>query len=102
MSAGKRTVITGGPGTGKTALIRELERGGALAALHEDAVPALAAYDSPYAIHDADGRLRAAERGMGAGRARGAPVRPSGATDRLEPHPQPGGAAACGDRPDSR
>lgn len=28
MSAGKRTVITGGPGTGKTALIRELERQG--------------------------------------------------------------------------
>lgn len=42
--------------------IRELERGGALAALHEAAVPELADYDGEFAVHDPDSRLRAAER----------------------------------------
>ena len=39
--------------------IRELERGGVLATLHEEAVPGLAAYEGN-AIHDPDGRIRAA------------------------------------------
>ena len=43
-------------------LIRELERGGTLAALHEEAVPALADYDTDFAVHDPDSRARAAER----------------------------------------
>ena len=43
-------------------LIRELERGGVLAALHEAAVPELADYEGEFAIHDPDSRVRAAER----------------------------------------
>jgi predicted fused transcriptional regulator/phosphomethylpyrimidine kinase/predicted transcriptional regulator len=43
-------------------LIRELERGGALAQQHEDDVPALAEYDGTYAVHDPEGGLRTAER----------------------------------------
>jgi len=43
-------------------LIRQLERGGTLAKLHEEAVPALTEYDSDYAIHDPDSGLRQAER----------------------------------------
>ena len=43
-------------------LIRQLERGGTLAKLHEEAVPALAEYDSDFAIHDPDSGLRQAER----------------------------------------
>ncbi|MDS0257817.1 helix-turn-helix domain-containing protein [Haloarcula sp. S1CR25-12] len=43
-------------------LIRELEQGGVLAMLHEDAVPGLADYDSEFAVHDPDSQLRAAER----------------------------------------
>ena len=39
--------------------VRELERGGVLATLHEMAVPELAAYEGN-AIHDPDGRIRAA------------------------------------------
>jgi predicted fused transcriptional regulator/phosphomethylpyrimidine kinase/predicted transcriptional regulator len=39
--------------------VRELERGGVLATLHEEAVPELAAYEGN-AIHDPDGRIRAA------------------------------------------
>jgi predicted fused transcriptional regulator/phosphomethylpyrimidine kinase/predicted transcriptional regulator len=39
--------------------VRELERGGVLAALHEEAVPELAAYEGN-AIHDPEGRVRAA------------------------------------------
>jgi len=38
--------------------VRELERGGILATLHEEAVPELAAYEGT-AIHDPDGRIRA-------------------------------------------
>ncbi|KAA9410538.1 helix-turn-helix domain-containing protein [Haloarcula hispanica] len=40
--------------------IRELEQGGALAQLHEDAVPELSAYDD-FAVHDPDSTLRTAE-----------------------------------------
>jgi len=40
--------------------IRRLERGGTLAELHAEAVPALADYDSEFAIHDPDSRLREA------------------------------------------
>jgi hypothetical protein len=43
-------------------LVRELERGDVLAALHEEAMPALAEYDVEFAIHDPDSGLRAAER----------------------------------------
>jgi len=43
-------------------LIRELERGGTLASLHEAEVPALADYDDAFAIHDPESRVRAAER----------------------------------------
>jgi predicted fused transcriptional regulator/phosphomethylpyrimidine kinase/predicted transcriptional regulator len=43
-------------------LIRELERGGTLAELHEAAVPELSEYDTEFAIHDPDSRARAAER----------------------------------------
>ncbi len=43
-------------------LIRELERGGVVSGLHEQAVPELAAYDDAFAIHDPDSRIRAAER----------------------------------------
>mgnify|MGYP006294367877 CR=1 FL=1 len=43
-------------------LVRELERGGTLAALHEAAVPELEAYDTAFAVHDPDSRARAAER----------------------------------------
>ena len=42
--------------------VRELEQGGVLARLHEDAVPELADYDGEFAVHDPDSRLRAAER----------------------------------------
>ena len=42
--------------------IRELERGGALADLHADAVPELAEFDTQFAVHDPDGRLREAGR----------------------------------------
>ena len=42
--------------------VRELERGGVLARLHEDAVPELADYDGEFAVHDPDSQLRAAER----------------------------------------
>jgi len=43
-------------------LIREFERGGSLARLHEEAMPELAEYDGTYAVHDPEGGLRAAER----------------------------------------
>ncbi|MEF8776081.1 MAG: thiamine-phosphate synthase family protein [Haloarculaceae archaeon] len=43
-------------------LIRELERGGTLAALHEEVVPELDAYDTAFAVHDPDSRARQAER----------------------------------------
>lgn len=42
--------------------IRELERGGTLAALHTEAVPELAAYGADFAVHDPDSRLREAGR----------------------------------------
>jgi hypothetical protein len=42
--------------------VRELEQGGLLATLHEEAVPELAAYDTGFAVHDPDSELRAAER----------------------------------------
>ncbi|WP_436935570.1 thiamine-phosphate synthase family protein [Halovenus marina] len=42
--------------------IRELERGGALAELHAEAVPDLAEYDGELAVHDPDSRLREAGR----------------------------------------
>jgi len=38
--------------------IRELERGGALADLHAEAVPELGEYDGGFAVHDPDSRLR--------------------------------------------
>lgn len=38
--------------------IRELERGGALAALHAEAVPELAEHDGEITVHDPDSRLR--------------------------------------------
>jgi len=38
--------------------IRDLERGGVLAALHAEAVPELADYDGELAVHDPDSRLR--------------------------------------------
>ncbi|GAB3026844.1 thiamine-phosphate synthase family protein [Natronobiforma cellulositropha] len=44
-------------------LIRELETGGdVLAALHEDAVPALTAHDAGFRVHDPDSDLRTSER----------------------------------------
>ena len=46
--------------------IRQLEHGGALATLHENAVPELADYDSEFAVHDPDSELRAAERTLAA------------------------------------
>jgi predicted fused transcriptional regulator/phosphomethylpyrimidine kinase/predicted transcriptional regulator len=42
--------------------VRELEQGGLLASLHEDAVPQLAEYGGEFSVHDPDSRLRAAER----------------------------------------
>jgi predicted fused transcriptional regulator/phosphomethylpyrimidine kinase/predicted transcriptional regulator len=42
--------------------VRELEQGGVLARLHEDAVPGLSDYDGEFAVHDPDSHLRAAER----------------------------------------
>ena len=42
--------------------VRELEQGGLLATLHEDAVPRLAEYGGEFSVHDPDSRLRAAER----------------------------------------
>jgi predicted fused transcriptional regulator/phosphomethylpyrimidine kinase/predicted transcriptional regulator len=43
--------------------VRKLERGGALASLHEAAMPELAAYDDDrFAVHDPDSTVRAAER----------------------------------------
>jgi len=44
--------------------VRELEQGGLLASLHEDAVPGLADYDGEFAVHDPDSKLRAAERAL--------------------------------------
>jgi predicted fused transcriptional regulator/phosphomethylpyrimidine kinase/predicted transcriptional regulator len=43
-------------------LVRELERGGAIADLHAEAVPDLAAYEDALSVHDPDSRLRAAGR----------------------------------------
>ena len=42
-------------------LIRDLERGGVLADLHAEAVPALAEHDGAFAVHDPESRLRRAE-----------------------------------------
>jgi hypothetical protein len=42
--------------------IRELERGGVLADLHAEAVPELAEYEDAIAVHDPEGRMRAAGR----------------------------------------
>lgn len=42
--------------------VRELEQGGLLAQLHEEAEPALADYEGEFAVHDADSHLRQAER----------------------------------------
>ncbi|MGB9952605.1 thiamine-phosphate synthase family protein [Haloarcula marismortui] len=42
--------------------IRELEQGGVLAQIHEDAVPELGDYDDEFAVHDPDSQLRSAER----------------------------------------
>ncbi|SFR91866.1 hypothetical protein SAMN05216559_0979 [Halomicrobium zhouii] len=42
--------------------VRELEHGGLLAQLHEEAVPELADYEGEFAVHDADSRMRQAER----------------------------------------
>jgi predicted fused transcriptional regulator/phosphomethylpyrimidine kinase/predicted transcriptional regulator len=42
--------------------IRELEQGGVLAQLHEEAVPELGDYDDEFAVHDPDSQLRSAER----------------------------------------
>ncbi|MDS0281035.1 thiamine-phosphate synthase family protein [Haloarcula onubensis] len=42
--------------------VRELEQGGVLARLHEEAVPGLADHDGEFAVHDPDSKLRAAER----------------------------------------
>ncbi|MFC6975597.1 thiamine-phosphate synthase family protein [Halomicroarcula sp. GCM10025709] len=44
--------------------IRELERGGLLAQLHEQRVPALAEYEGEFAVHDPDSTLRAAEQAL--------------------------------------
>ena len=43
-------------------LIRELERGGVLATLHEEAMPELAAASGDFSIHDPEGDLRTRER----------------------------------------
>jgi predicted fused transcriptional regulator/phosphomethylpyrimidine kinase/predicted transcriptional regulator len=43
-------------------LVRELERGGTLATLHEKAEPALAEYEGAFAVHDPESELREAER----------------------------------------
>jgi len=43
-------------------LIRQLEDGDVLAKLHQEAVPALAEYDTTVRIHDPDNELRSAER----------------------------------------
>ena len=42
--------------------IRELEQGGVLAQLHEEAVPELGDCDDEFAVHDPDSQLRSAER----------------------------------------
>ena len=42
--------------------VRELEQGGLLATLHEEAVPELADYGGEFSVHDPDSQLRAAER----------------------------------------
>jgi len=42
--------------------VRELEQGGLLARLHEEAVPELADYEGEFDVHDPDSELRAAER----------------------------------------
>jgi predicted fused transcriptional regulator/phosphomethylpyrimidine kinase/predicted transcriptional regulator len=44
--------------------IRELERGGLLAQLHEQRVPELAEYEGEFAVHDPDSTLRAAEQAL--------------------------------------
>ena len=41
--------------------IRELEQGGVLAQLHEEAMPALSEYGGEFAVHDPDSNLREAE-----------------------------------------
>jgi predicted fused transcriptional regulator/phosphomethylpyrimidine kinase/predicted transcriptional regulator len=41
--------------------VRELEQGGVLATLHEEAVPELAEYGGEFAVHDPDSNLREAE-----------------------------------------
>jgi len=43
-------------------LIRELEQGGLLGMLHEEAMPELGAYGGEFSVHDPDSQLRAAER----------------------------------------
>lgn len=43
-------------------LVRELEQGGAIADLHAEAVPELAAYEDAFSVHDPDSRLRASGR----------------------------------------
>ncbi len=47
-------------------LIRELERGGLLATLHEEAMPALAETSGTVTIHDPEGELRTRERTLAA------------------------------------
>jgi len=42
--------------------VRELEQGGPLATLHEEAMPELAEYGGEFSVHDPDSQLRAAER----------------------------------------
>jgi predicted fused transcriptional regulator/phosphomethylpyrimidine kinase/predicted transcriptional regulator len=42
-------------------LVRQLERGGVLARLHEEAFPPLAAHEGPLDIHDPEGELRMTE-----------------------------------------
>ncbi|MFC6961365.1 thiamine-phosphate synthase family protein [Halocatena marina] len=46
-------------------LIRRLERGDLLAALHERSMPELASYEGDFAIHDDDSSLRTTERILG-------------------------------------
>jgi predicted fused transcriptional regulator/phosphomethylpyrimidine kinase/predicted transcriptional regulator len=41
--------------------VRELEQGGVLATLHEEAVPGLSEYGGDFAVHDPDSNLREAE-----------------------------------------
>jgi len=43
-------------------LIRQLERGGLLAELHEAAMPELREFEGEFAVHDPEGELRAAQR----------------------------------------